>query len=60
MEFLVIDLSGVHIIDTMVAQQMFKISSALRLIGVTASLSGIRPEVAEAVIRLGFDLFTWT
>lgn len=55
LEFLVIDLSGVHVIDTMVAQQMFKISSALRLIGVTASLSGMRPEVAEAVIRLGID-----
>ncbi len=52
---LFIDLSGVPIIDTMVAQQIFHVLSALRLVGVQAVLSGIRPEVAQTAIQLGLE-----
>jgi len=52
---LFIDLSGVRIMDTMVAQQIFKVVSALGLIGVKATISGIRPEVAQTAIQLGID-----
>jgi len=55
MEKLFIDLSGVPIIDTMVAQQIFHVIHALNLIGVTAYLSGLRPEVAQTAIQLGVD-----
>ncbi|WP_368505078.1 STAS domain-containing protein [Alkalihalophilus sp. As8PL] len=54
-EHLVIDLSGVPIIDTMVANQIFQVMSGLELIGTKASLSGIRPEIAQTAIQLGIN-----
>lgn len=50
---LFIDLSGVPIIDTMVAHQIFQLISGLKLIGVQTALSGISPEIAQTAIQLG-------
>lgn len=55
-EHLCIDLSGVVIIDTMVAQQLFQLINALKLIGVKTTLSGIRPEIASTAVKLGLSL----
>jgi rsbT co-antagonist protein RsbR len=52
---LFIDLSGVVIIDTMVADQLFQLINALNLIGVTTTLSGIRPEIAQTTVQLGLS-----
>jgi len=52
---LLFDLSGVMIVDTMVAHQIFKIVEALGLLGVKTILIGIRPEVAQTMIQLGID-----
>lgn len=52
---LFIDLSGVMIVDTMVALQIFRLVDALKLIGVKTTLSGIRPEVAMTSIQLGLN-----
>ncbi|MFS0907632.1 STAS domain-containing protein [Priestia aryabhattai] len=52
---LLFDLSGVMIVDTMVAQQIFYIVDALRLLGVKTMLIGIRPEVAQTMIHLGIN-----
>ncbi|MGE9752792.1 RsbT co-antagonist RsbRC [Bacillus inaquosorum] len=52
---LYIDLSGVAIIDTMVAHQLFSLIEALRLIGVSSTLSGIRPEIAQTAVQLGLS-----
>jgi rsbT co-antagonist protein RsbR len=52
---LLIDLSGVLIIDTMVAQQIFSLIETLGLIGVKSTLSGIRPEIALTATQLGFS-----
>lgn len=46
LKYLIIDLSGVPIIDTMVANQIFKIISALKLTGIRTILTGICPEIA--------------
>ncbi|SFC19906.1 rsbT co-antagonist protein RsbR [Bacillus sp. OV322] len=54
-KLLYIDLSGVVIMDTMVAQQIFQLIKALSLIGVKSILSGIRPEIAQTAIQLGLD-----
>ncbi|MBM7655929.1 STAS domain-containing protein [Neobacillus cucumis] len=53
--FLVIDLSGVPMIDTMVAQQIFQLIKGLRLMGVTATLSGVRAEIAQTAVQLGLE-----
>jgi rsbT co-antagonist protein RsbR len=52
---LFIDLSGVIIIDTMVAHQIFQLIKGLSLIGVHSTLSGIRPEIATTAIQLGLS-----
>lgn len=52
---LLIDLSGVVMIDTMVAHQLFQLIESLELIGVKAILSGIRPEIAQTSIQLGLN-----
>lgn len=52
---LYIDLSGVAMMDTMVAQQIFGLIQSLELIGVEPTLSGIRPEIALTAIQLGIS-----
>lgn len=52
---LYIDLSGVPVVDTMVAQQLFHMIDALKLIGVTSSVSGLRPSIAQTTVQLGID-----
>ncbi|WP_082233075.1 STAS domain-containing protein [Halobacillus massiliensis] len=55
LSYLLIDLSSVSMIDTHVANSIAKIISSLGLVGVTAILSGIRPEVAQTMVSLGID-----
>ena len=50
---LIMDLSGVFIVDTMVAQELFKIIDSLKLTGVDVNLTGMRPELAHSVVTLG-------
>lgn len=52
---LFVDLSGVVMIDTMVAHQIFQLLNALKLIGVKTTLSGIRPEIAQTAVQLGLS-----
>ncbi|KKB36564.1 STAS domain-containing protein [Bacillus thermotolerans] len=52
---LLIDVSGVVMIDTMVAYQLFQLIDALELIGVKSTLSGIRPEIAQTAVQLGLN-----
>lgn len=52
---LILDLSGVLIVDTMVAQQIFNVLDALKIIGVNSIITGIRPEIAQTVVSLGID-----
>ncbi|MCA1034876.1 MULTISPECIES: STAS domain-containing protein [Bacillus] len=55
LSYLFIDLSGVPIVDTMVAQQIYHIVQTLDLLGIKTTISGIRPEVAMTSIQLGID-----
>ncbi|GAK04474.1 RsbR, positive regulator of sigma-B [Geomicrobium sp. JCM 19037] len=52
---LFMDLSGVPIVDTMVAQQLFQLIQGLRLLGVHTILSGLRPEIAQTAVQLGIQ-----
>ncbi|MFC7784046.1 STAS domain-containing protein [Rossellomorea sp. GCM10028870] len=53
LSYLIIDLSGVSVVDTMVADQLFKVVAALKLAGIQAILTGIRPEIAQTMVNLG-------
>lgn len=56
LNYIVIDLSGVPIIDTMVANHLLKVVSALKLVGIHVSLTGIRPEIAQTIVNLGIRI----
>ncbi|MFE7083359.1 STAS domain-containing protein [Priestia megaterium] len=56
LKWLVIDLSAVPIIDTMVADQLFKVVAGLQLIGIRVVLSGIRSEIAQTMVSLGITI----
>ncbi len=52
---LIIDLSGVPIVDTMVASRIFQVISALTISGVEVIVTGIRPEIAQTIVGLGLS-----
>lgn len=52
---LIIDLSGVPIVDTMVANELFQVFQALSLLGIKSSLTGISPAIAQTSVQLGLD-----
>lgn len=52
---IVVDMSGVPKMDTAVACQLSKLFKGLNLIGIRVTLSGIRPEVAQAAVSLGIN-----
>jgi rsbT co-antagonist protein RsbR len=54
--FLILDITGVPIVDTAVAQGLVQVVQAARLLGSEVVLVGIRPEVAQAVVGLGIHL----
>lgn len=55
-EVVLIDITGVPIVDTMVAHHIIQAAEAVRLIGSKAILVGIRPEIAHTIVSLGIDL----
>lgn len=54
--YLLLDITGVSIIDSQVAQGIIAAVKATKLLGADTFLIGIRPEVAQAIVSLGLDL----
>lgn len=52
---LIIDLSGIVVIDTMVAHNLFRVVNALKLLGVQSIVTGMRAELTQTVVSLGID-----
>jgi rsbT co-antagonist protein RsbR len=55
LDYLIIDLSGVHMIDTAVAHNLFQLNDALKLVGITAIFAGLRPELSQTMVNLGIS-----
>ncbi|MCU0493268.1 MAG: STAS domain-containing protein [Chloroflexaceae bacterium] len=53
---LLLDITGVPVVDSQVAQGLVSVVQAARLLGAEVALVGIRPEVAQAIVGLGLDL----
>jgi rsbT co-antagonist protein RsbR len=52
----VIDITGVPMVDTLVAQHLLKTVAAAQLMGADCIISGIRPQIAQTIVHLGIDL----
>jgi DNA-binding response OmpR family regulator/anti-anti-sigma regulatory factor len=52
----IIDVTGVTVIDSAVASTLMSTAAALRLLGAKAVITGIRAELAQTLIALGIDL----
>ncbi|WP_138419013.1 RsbT co-antagonist protein RsbRA [Aquibacillus sediminis] len=55
-EVVLMDITGVPVVDTMVAHHIIQAAEAVRLIGSQCILVGIRPEIAQTIVNLGIDL----
>jgi rsbT co-antagonist protein RsbR len=55
-ESVILDITGVPLVDTHVAGVLLRAAQAARLLGTRVMLTGIRPEVAQAIVGLGVDL----
>lgn len=55
-EVVILEISGVPTVDTQVAHYLFKAVEAARLMGARSILSGVRPEVAQAMVHLGIEI----
>jgi PAS domain S-box-containing protein len=52
----ILDITGVPVVDTQVAKTLLIAAQGVRLLGAEIVLTGIRPEVAQALVGLGVDL----
>ena len=53
---LIIDITGVPAVDTMVANHLIRMASAVRLMGGECIITGMKPATAKTVVQLGVDL----
>jgi len=53
---IIIDITGVELVDTNTANSMLKMTRAARLLGAMCVLTGVRPEIARTMVQLGVEL----
>ena len=52
----ILDISGVGVVDTAVANYLIKITKAASLMGCESTISGISPAIAQTIVQLGVDV----
>lgn len=54
--FVILDLTGVELVDTSTADRLLKLAASVRLLGAECVISGIQPAVAQTLVSLGVEL----
>jgi len=54
----ILDISGVAVVDTAVANHLIKITKATKLMGCECIISGVSPAIAQTIVELGIDIGT--
>jgi anti-anti-sigma factor len=55
-DLVILDITGVSVVDTQVAQAFIQAAQAVRLLGAQVMLTGIQPQIAQTLVHLGVDL----
>lgn len=55
-DIVVIDITGVPVVDTQVANRLMRTVEAVRLLGTRSIITGINPVIAQTLVQLGVDL----
>ena len=53
--FVIVDLTGVEVVDSAIAAHILDLLAALRLLGVEGMVTGVSPEVARTMVGVGVD-----
>lgn len=52
----IVDITGVKVVNTQVAQALVRTAQAVKLLGSQVILTGIQPQIAQTLVHLGADL----
>lgn len=52
----ILDITGVSVVDTQVANALIQAAQAVQLLGARVVITGIRPEIAQTLVNLGVNL----
>jgi len=55
-DLVILDITGVSVVDTQVAQAFIQAAQAVRLLGAQVMLTGIQSQIAQTLVHLGVDL----
>jgi rsbT co-antagonist protein RsbR len=53
--FVIIDVTGVEMMDATATDQFIRMAKAIRLLGTECTLTGLAPDVARSLVHLGID-----
>ncbi|MEM8530785.1 MAG: GAF domain-containing protein [Chloroflexota bacterium] len=55
-ELVILDITGVELVDTYIANTIVQAAQAVKLLGAQVMMTGIQPQIAQTLVQLGVDL----
>lgn len=55
-EAAIVDITGIEVVDTSVADHFIRMAKSVRLLGAECMLTGVSPSIAQTIVRLEIDL----
>ncbi|NUP12536.1 MAG: STAS domain-containing protein [Polyangiaceae bacterium] len=55
-KFVVVDITGIDVMDTKTVDHFIRMTKAVRLLGARCVLSGIHPDIAQTIVHMGLSM----